>query len=58
MGCLMEVVITGICSGQNKFSKPALFVGLHVMVLLFHGRTVTALILCSVVPSVTKSCMV
>ena len=55
----MEVVITGIHPGQKVlFSKPALFVGLHVMVLLIHRRTVTALIHCSVVPTVTQSCMV
>jgi hypothetical protein len=35
MGCLMEVVVTGIRPGQNiLFIIPALFVGLHVMVLL------------------------
>lgn len=59
MGCLMEVLITGIHPGQKMlFSKPALFVDLHVMVLLIHGRIVAALIHCSVVPSVTQSCMV
>jgi len=55
----MEVVITGIHLGQKMlFSKPALYVGLHVMILLIRGRTVTALIHCSVVPSVTQSCVV
>jgi len=45
----MEVVITGIRPGQKMlFSKPALFVGLHVIVLLIHGRTLTALVHCSV----------
>jgi len=55
----MEVVITGIHPGQKMLcSKLGLFVGLHVIVLLIHGRTVTALMHCSVVPSVTQSCMV
>lgn len=59
MGCLVEVVITGIHPGQKMlFSKSALFVGLHVIVLRIHGRAVTALVHCSVVPSVTQSCMV
>jgi hypothetical protein len=55
MGYLMEIVVTGNHPGQRMlFSEPALFVGLHVMVLLIHGRTLIALIHCSVVLLVTQ----